>query len=656
MPRFAIGGSVLLRRMLLSAAGVLALMVLVVASIGVALETGHFRGLLIRYFAWSAGRPLAVDGPLTVRVLSLHPYVIAERLKIGNPAWMPAGNTAEIGKLTLAVSLPWFGRPYAVENLEMDRATLHLSRDADGHSNWRRNPPGIRGSGGLPIIRSFSMPEARIELDDARRHLQFQGTVSVRAADAAGALRPLRIEGQGELNGRPANFEIEGAPLATANRATPYHFTFTERSGDSHLSGSGFLPRPFDFTELETAFEASGGDLKDLYFLTGVTLVHTGSYHLSGNLSRHGRISRFSELVMTSGKSDVRGSVSIETSKGRPDFRAALNSQLLRLADIGARAADGSPDARTDPPLLLSDASLKPSTIRLSDGVVDFHAHRIEGTHLSLEAVTAKLVIKKGVLVLAPLTGNLLEGKLTALVKLDANTDNPAADVDLKITDLQLARFFHKAAAEPAMEGLLRFRVILKGHGSSVHQVAASANGTVTAILPHGSLRAALAELTGIDLRGLGLLLAKSERQTAVHCAVASFRADEGTLKAQSLVLDTDAVLITGDGSVRLDSESVDLVLHGHPKGLRLMRLRAPVLVRGTLAHPVPAIQVRNAAAQTAEAVALGLVLTPLASILAFVDPGLAKDADCATLIASKSLSSTPSPPSPAHATTGATD
>jgi hypothetical protein len=31
------------------------------------------------------------------------------------------------------------------------------------------------------------------------------------------------------------------------------------------------------------------------------------------------------------------------------------------------------------------------------------------------------------------------------------------------------------------------------------------ANGTVTAVLSHGTMRASLAELTGIDLRGLGL-------------------------------------------------------------------------------------------------------------------------------------------------------
>ena len=60
--------------------------------------------------------------------------------------------------------------------------------------------------------------------------------------------------------------------------------------------------------------------------------------------------------------------------------------------------------------------------------------------------------------------------------------------------------------------------------------------------------------------------------------------------------------------------------------------MRAPILVRGTLVHPAVSIEARHAVGQTAQALALGVVLTPLAAALAFVDPGLAKDADCASL------------------------
>ena len=47
---------------------------------------------------------------------------------------------------------------------------------------------------------------------------------------------------------------------------------------------------------------------------------------------------------------------------------------------------------------------------------------------------------------------------------------------------------------------------------------------------------------------------------------------------------------------------------------------------------PLIGTEARNSLAQTDEAVFLGIVLTQLAAVLAFVDPGLAKDANCAAL------------------------
>jgi AsmA family protein len=161
----------------------------------------------------------------------------------------------------------------------------------------------------------------------------------------------------------------------------------------------------------------------------------------------------------------------------------------------------------------------------------------------------------------------------------------------------------------------------------------------VTAVLSHGTIRASLAELTGIDLRGLGMLLGKSTQSTPIRCAIASFQAHGGDLAAQSLVVDTEPVLVTGEGVIHMDSESLGLSLRGHPKALRLGRLRSALLVRGTLLHPSVGVQAGQAVAQTAAAVALGVIFSPLASVLAFVDPGLAKDADCAGLLAaSKTL------------------
>jgi uncharacterized protein involved in outer membrane biogenesis len=284
--------------------------------------------------------------------------------------------------------------------------------------------------------------------------------------------------------------------------------------------------------------------------------------------------------------------------------------------------------------LLLSNAPVNPAALRRRDAVITFKARRVDMARLSLGAVAGQLNMDHGVLLVNRLTADILGGKLSMRGRFDVATDLPTADVDIKVTDAQLGQVPRKATGEPPLDGLLSARVTVTGRGRSIHQVAATANGTATAVLPHGTIRASLAELIGMDLRGIGLLLTKQQKQAGIRCGVASFQAHDGTLTAQSLVMDTDPVLITGVGTIHLDSEAVDLVLHGRPKTRRLLRLSAPVEVRGRLAHPTFGLRTAEAVGQTAGAVALGLVLTPLAAVLAFVDPQLAKDADCAALLA----------------------
>jgi AsmA family protein len=626
--------SVLLKRTGWALAATVAAMIVLVALLAAAVDAGYLRGPFVRFLAAHSGRQIQINGRLEAHLFSFHPRLSAERVTIGNPSWTPAGLTVEAGKITLAIELPWFGHGFGIERIETDAMILHLIRDSKGRANWQlQDLAAGKGGGSLPVIHSLSMSNLRVDLADARRHLQFDGVVSVHDASGARGAGPLQIEGTGQLNGKTATFELTGDPLAGASRRKPYHFSFDERSSGSRLTGRGFLLRPFQLDALDTSFDGTGADLKDLYFLTGVSLVNTGSYHLSGNLSRRGTNTKFTDLLLTFGQSDVRGELFIDSSGERSKLDTDLNSQLLRMSDLGLRAAGREPEG--SPTLLMSNATLSVDAVRRSDTAANFHAVRVEVGKVSLRKVAATLTIDHGIVSLAPLTAELLEGKLAAHVRLDATKDVPAVDVDLKFSDLQLALLDHKAKGPAPLDGLVRARITVTGQGRSMHEVAATANGTVTAVLPHGTVRDSFAELTGIDLGGLGLLLTKNMRETGVRCGVASFQAHQGTLTAQTLVVDTDPVLITGDGDVHMDSEGLDLRFRGHPKHMRLLRVRSPILVRGTLTHPSIDLQARNSAAQAAEAVALGVVLTPLAAILAFVDPGLAKDADCAALMAS---------------------
>jgi uncharacterized protein involved in outer membrane biogenesis len=182
-----------------------------------------------------------------------------------------------------------------------------------------------------------------------------------------------------------------------------------------------------------------------------------------------------------------------------------------------------------------------------------------------------------------------------------------------------------------------------------VHRTFANANGDVSLVVPNGEIRKAFAELMGVNVvKGLGLLLSKNQDKTSIRCGVAHFHAVNGVFNADQIVFDTDPVLVTGSGSINMDSERLDLKVQGHPKKFQLVRVILPITAQGTLLHPKMGVQPGAAIAQGGVAVALATFLTPLAAVLPFIDPGLAKDANCVGLMAEAKAQGAPVKPAPA--------
>jgi hypothetical protein len=531
----------------------------------------------------------------------------------------------------LTFGLPWIHRSFALEKLDMADGQLTLVRNEAGLANWLWHDPRGPEASPLPLLRSLSATHIRARLQDDVRHLQFDGTVTACESETAGGTKPLTIAGTGELNGHAVQFAIDGEPLAAAEHGKPYGFTFSEQSSGSHLTGRGALPRPFDFHLIDATFEAEGDDLRDLYYLVGIKLVNTGTYKLTGGVARRGTSTRFSELKITSGQSDATATISVDSSGTRPKVVIDLESQHLRLADLGLRAAGREPQTVGAQRLLMSAAAMDPQAWRRDDTVASVRAHRLDVGPIPIQGVAATLTVDHGILALEPLTGVVLGGRLSAHARMDLTTEAPADSVDITLNEVNLEHYPWKSTEGSPLKGLLRARVAVHGHGRSLHELAASADGTVSAVVSHGAVRTSLAELSGLDLEAIKLLLEHPAPETSMKCAVAAFEAHGGVLTAQTLLVDTDPMLIMGKGTIQMDSEAVDLALQGHAKHPRL-RVRSAVMVRGVLTHLTVGIQPGGAAVQTAAAVALGVLLTPLASVLAFVDPGLAKDADCAAL------------------------
>jgi uncharacterized protein involved in outer membrane biogenesis len=273
--------------------------------------------------------------------------------------------------------------------------------------------------------------------------------------------------------------------------------------------------------------------------------------------------------------------------------------------------------------------------VRGMDADVIYHANSVVAPKLPMKELSFHLQLHDGLLRLEPLSFALDAGKFSGRVAIDARKDVPQTSIDMGIDNVNLAQFKSASAPQPPLAGSLVGRFDIHGSGSSVHKLASTADGSIGVAVPHGQMNNALAELTGINvLKGLGLLLSDKEKDTQIRCGIVDFQARNGVLDSKSVFIDTTNVLITGRGNIDLRNEGLDLSLQGDPKKLRILRLRSPITLRGTLLHPAVGVKVDKLLAQAGIAAALGTLLTPAAAALALIDPGLAKNKDCSAVLA----------------------
>ncbi len=624
------------------------------------LDWNMLRGPAARFASARIGRTVAIDGDLHVHIWTLTPRVEANGLRVANADWAGGGDMAEIGKLVFEVKLmPLFGGHVVVPLIDVEHSKFDLVRDKDGRANWEFGAhSNDKTPLKLPPIRHFIIHDAQLSVTDRRRSLIFTGTLNSNES-AQGQRRGFWMTGDGTLNREPFKADIHGAPLLNVDAATAYPFTMDLRAGATHIVATGSITHPFDLGGLTAKTVISGNDLADLYYLTGLTFMNSPPYTMSGLLTRNGEFYRYDNLVAHMGKSDMDGYFTVDDSGARPFMQGKVHSRYVNFDDLGfmfgggkgrntaplaPRAAQAAKPAGSitvsqgaqPVRLLLPDAPLDIERVRQMDARFTYRADRIDSRDIPVRRFSVTASLDHGVLVLDPMETTFVKGRVDGSVKLDASHDVPVTSVDLRLRDFALTQVLPTGGKElPPLEGSLEGRVKLTGAGNSVHKAASAANGTLTFVVPHGQMRAAFAELLGINLINGGIeLLTGDKSQTDLRCMVASFDAHDGVLATKRVTLDTDVVTSTGRGSINLKNETVDMSFTGEPKKVRIGRLQAPIVVSGPLVSPHIGVDAGKALPQAGLGVALGALVAPLAAVLPFVNPGLANDTDCGVVVA----------------------
>jgi uncharacterized protein involved in outer membrane biogenesis len=651
-------------------AGICGLVIVIVLFLAF-FDWNYFKPTLARLISEKTGRPTSIQGNLSVHLWSWNPSAEVDGLTMKNPSWAEHDVMFYADRLVVSVSLGRLLRGQLVlPRIEVVRPTVDLERDLKGRASWELGDAAgqPRASGKpakIPTIRRLLIEDGKVRVTDRIRKLTLDGALS--AADGTGKESAgFTLKCLGSLNQKPFRAELHGGPLINLDPDHPYdleaHLTASDITLDAHTS----FPKPFDLAAYRVKFSVSGRDLADIYYLTGLALPNTPPYQLAADVTHHGTMFRLADLRGKLGSSDIEGEMEIEAGGTKPKLIAKLRSRSLDMVDLAPTlghpasspaaslqtpaptgAANKPPpshhSSKTPPPTapapaadyLFPDADLQVDRVRGMDADVTYHASSVVAPKLPMKEVDFHLRLHDGLLRMDPLSFVLDEGKFSGSVSIDASRDDPETTIDMGIDHVDLGQFKSASAKQPPLEGSLVGRLDIHGFGTSVHKLASSADGSLDVALPQGQMNNALAELTGINvINGLGLLLSEKQKDTGIRCGIVDFQARNGMLDSKSVFIDTTNVLITGRGNVDLKDEKLDLTLQGDPKKLRLLRLRSPITLHGTLLHPAVGVKADQLIVQTGIAVALGTLLTPAAAALALIDPGLAKNKDCSAVMA----------------------
>ncbi|MDO9386685.1 MAG: AsmA family protein [Thiobacillus sp.] len=620
---------------------VLALPVLVLATTS---NWNWLRGPLSQHVHDTTGRTLLLQGDLKVHLGWPHTRIHAAGVAFSNPSWAHEKQMFEARNVGFSLAmLPLLGGRIVLDEVQLDRAVALFEKAADGRKNWLLDRQQ-RDESARITVNHVAIKAGRIGYSDVRQKTAISAIVATRDAPTA-TVTPLSVTAHGQYRGLTLKVQAQGASVLTLREVkTPYRLKLTGTIGPTTVRADGTITNLAELSAIDLKIGLSGGSLAQLYPLFGIVLPDTPPYATQGRLlhqAQHWRYEKFSGRI---GRSDIAGTLQVDTGGKRSKLTATLASRQLNLADLGPLVGSDHSSAASAPGALVVDQPaaarrVLPTTPFRSkrwpqmDADVSFKAASIQhNAALPIDTLSTRLQLKDAVLTLDPLRVGVAGGSLAGSLMLDAREQPIRARADLNARKISLARLFPTFDQNKASIGQLNGDINLRGRGDTVAAMLGSADGKLAMVINDGEISKLMMESVGLHLLEILQLKISGDKPIRIRCGVADFDVKQGVMQSNILVFDTDITRIGGSGSIDLGKEQLDLRLTPKSRKLSLVSLRTPIHVQGSFVDPQVSLDKTALAARGLGALALGLV-NPLLALLPLIETGPGRDSECRQMI-----------------------
>ena len=609
----------------------------------------------------AVGREFAIDGPLKIRWHWDHAQVTARDIRLANVSDSKDKNMVEIKSLDFSIKF-WellYGKLNFPE-LNIDGARIVLEKKDEKTKNWdfpalskantatEATLPDDRGE--FPVLGAFKVTNSTLVYRDAPKKLDVELALDTSLANADDDKSTMSISGKGTIQDQSFTLDAKGGGVnMLRNTDKPFPLKLDLTMGKTEIHVDGTFQDPVKMAGVDTSLKISGPNLADLFYLTTIVLPPSPPYSLSGRLTKKGDVWHYNDFAGKVGDSNLDGDLSYDISGERGFLKADLTSKLLDIKDlggfIGAAPKNGSAkelsaeqkeqvaEAATSPNVL-PDVPIDLARLRTMDADVKLKATRVNAPNLPIDDLLLGIRLDNGLLKVDPLKMGLAKGDVGGVVILNGREQTPSVDIDVTMTKLNFREFFDGTRFEPLSGGRFGGHFVVKGSGKSLAEVLGSGDGRFTAVMTGGRISRLIAEAVGLDIAQVAPRLLGADESTEIRCGVVDFGLKDGLLRSNAIVLDTTFSNIHGDGVIDLKDESVSADIQSDPKQPSVLSGNTPITIGGRLKKPAIGLEPVEATAKVGAATALGVVLTPIAAIIPFIDIGLGEDADCDALIA----------------------
>ena len=594
------------------------------------------RGPISRTVADKTGRELVIGGDLIVKLGWPRTSIRTERLSFSNPTWSKTKQMVVVNKISFQLNVPrLLKREIILSEVLLNGANISLEKSIDGRKNWLldRNQ---RDEKSRVVIDSLAMSDGKVRFLDPANKTDIHASIStpIKAVNSQSALV---FAANGKFRGQTLKADgTGGGLLALRDVRSPYPLEFTASLGPTSLRAKGRITNLLKFSAMDLKIDLRGGSLAELYPALGVVLPDTPPYRTQGRLIREAKTWRYQNFSGQIGKSDIAGTLTVDTGAKRPYLTGALVSKKLSFADLGPLVGAKQSNAaavKAGVGRVLPDTPFRTERWNKMDADVTIKAHSIvRGEALPISDLSTRMRLHNAVLTLDPLKFGVAGGTLAGSIKLDGHANTLKGMVDLKARQIRIAQLVPKLESAKTSIGLINGDVDLKGSGGTVAKLLGSADGRFAMVMNKGEISKLMMEAVGLHILEMLQLKLTGDKNIQIHCGVADFDVKNGVMRSNVVMLDTDITRINATGTVDLRSEVMDLTIVQKSKKLSLIALRPPIHVRGPFAKPDVSLDKGKLAARGLGAVALAIV-NPILAIVPLVETGKDKDSDCARLI-----------------------